>query len=173
MIAAVRINLVVIIVAVAAIATLATACITPPESPDSSPTAGDQQLSYDLSPHLAHADGTPTLLVFWAPWCPHCTKELPELQHLYQTELHQQGHEVIGIAVQTTAQKADEFREQHGLTFPIIHDRDGAIGQRYRIRAVPTYVFLDRDGEIAFRNDISDNTDMVTQIFALLEASQR
>ena len=166
MIATVHIRLFVIVAAMAAIAAMGFGCITPPDDGQTSGPAVDSQLPPDLAVHLSQAQGKPTLLVFWAPWCPYCQKELPQLQTAYQTELRQQGRQVVGIAVQTTDEKADEFRQQNGLTFPNIHDQDGAIGQRYGIRGVPTYVFLHGNGQIAYR---SDDTDLVRQIFELLE----
>lgn len=40
------------------------------------------------------------------------------------------------------------FAQEQGLTFPILLDEDGAAAQRYRVRAVPTSFFINRQGVI-------------------------
>jgi peroxiredoxin len=40
------------------------------------------------------------------------------------------------------------FAHERGLTFPILLDEDGGVAQRYRVRAVPYSLFIDREGTI-------------------------
>ncbi|TAK92841.1 MAG: TlpA family protein disulfide reductase [Aquabacterium sp.] len=47
---------------------------------------------------LAKAQGKPTLINFWATWCPPCVKEMPELDHFHR-EFTPKGWAVIGLAI--------------------------------------------------------------------------
>jgi thiol-disulfide isomerase/thioredoxin len=62
-----------------------------------------------------------TLLVFWEVWCPHCVRELPQLQERY-ADLRAQGIEVLAFT-SLTRDKTDldvaAFVKQHGIEFPI------------------------------------------------------
>ncbi len=40
------------------------------------------------------------------------------------------------------------FAQEQGLTFPILLDENGAVAQRYRVRGVPTSLFINREGVI-------------------------
>lgn len=40
------------------------------------------------------------------------------------------------------------FAQEHGLTFPILLDENGAVAQQYRVRGVPTSFFINRQGVI-------------------------
>ncbi len=40
------------------------------------------------------------------------------------------------------------FAQEHGLTFPILLDVNGAVAQKYRVRGVPTSFFINRQGVI-------------------------
>ncbi len=43
------------------------------------------------------------------------------------------------------------FAQEQGLTFPILLDEDGAVAQGYRVRGVPTSLFINREGVIQAR----------------------
>lgn len=62
--------------------------------------------------------GKATLLNFWAPWCPPCVQELPELARLHDAVRSRDG-QVIGIAL---AQPDDvrAFVTDHPLPFPLL-----------------------------------------------------
>lgn len=47
---------------------------------------------------LAKAKGKPTLINFWATWCPPCVKEMPELDRFHR-EFTPKGWAVIGLAI--------------------------------------------------------------------------
>lgn len=66
----------------------------------------------------AELRGKATLINFWAPWCPPCVQELPELARLHAA-LQPQDGQVIGIAL-AGAEEVQAFLAQHPLPFPIL-----------------------------------------------------
>ncbi|MBI1801653.1 MAG: TlpA family protein disulfide reductase [Chloroflexi bacterium] len=91
--------------------------------------------------------GQVVVLNFWATWCGPCRAEMPALQSLYNA--HQgDGLIVLGINQLEDAETAAGFLRALQLNFPVGLDRDGAIGARYQIRALPTTFFIDRNGVI-------------------------
>jgi len=74
---------------------------------------------------------------------------MPALQRVYE-ELGQRGLVVLGVhmTAQDTQAKAAQFVGELGLTFPILLDRSGEVGQLYQSRALPTTFFVDRRGVI-------------------------
>ena len=104
--------------------------------------SGDQVSLSDLR-------GKVIVLNLWASWCPPCRAEMPALQRVYQ-ENHERGLEVL--AVNMTAQDniaaVEAFVQEFELTFPILLDTSGEVGNRYLMRALPTTFFIDQDGAI-------------------------
>ena len=92
-----------------------------------------------------------TLLVFFETWCPHCKRELPELQAEYEA-LKGEGLEIIGITRLTRdTSEADlqAFIDAGGLTYPIAKD-DGATGSHYEVSGVPAAALV-KNGKIVWR----------------------
>lgn len=88
---------------------------------------------------------------FWATFCVPCLHEMPELESLWQ-EYRDQGLVIVGIA----ADRGDvavvrEFSEKNGLTFPVLHDADGLVRNRYEVMALPMSYVIGRDGKISGR----------------------
>jgi cytochrome c biogenesis protein CcmG, thiol:disulfide interchange protein DsbE len=98
---------------------------------------------------LAELRGRPVLINMWASWCPPCRAEMPAMQRVYE-EYESQGFTIL--AVNTTYQddlnRAMEFADELGLTFPILLDLDGQVSRQYQIRAMPTSFFVDGEGII-------------------------
>lgn len=98
---------------------------------------------------LTELRGRVVVINFWASWCPPCRAEMPALERTYQAE-RSRGLEIL--AVNTTYQDqlgaAQAFVAEHGLSFPILLDRTGETANRYRMRALPTTFFVDREGVI-------------------------
>jgi thiol-disulfide isomerase/thioredoxin len=93
--------------------------------------------------------GRPTLLVFWAPWCKVCQRELPLLGEFYQRDKPAQlGVISIGFA-DTRANVADFVKQRSGtFVFPTAYDEDRWMAQAFKINATPTYVLLDAQGSV-------------------------
>jgi thiol-disulfide isomerase/thioredoxin len=98
---------------------------------------------------LSELRGKPILINFWASWCPPCRSEMPAIQNVYD-EFRDQGFEVL--AVNSTHQDnlgdAITFAQIHKLSFPILLDRNGSVGDLFEIRSLPTTFFVDRQGTI-------------------------
>ncbi|MBI3910961.1 MAG: TlpA family protein disulfide reductase [Armatimonadetes bacterium] len=64
------------------------------------------------------------------------------------------GLVVLGIntgeRVENPAGKAKQFRDQHGLTFPILVDPEGRTMDLYGGTALPTNAVLDREGNLRY-----------------------
>jgi peroxiredoxin len=46
--------------------------------------------------------------------------------------------------------KAREFKEKHGLTYPILIDADGAVRKAFAVAHFPTNVIIDREGKVRY-----------------------
>ena len=97
---------------------------------------------------LAGLEGKVVVLNFWASWCGPCRLEMPDFQEAWE-EHREQGVVFVGIAVDDTASEASKFAEQVGVTYPLALDTTGDVARAYRIRAVPSTYFIDREGRLA------------------------
>jgi peroxiredoxin len=93
--------------------------------------------------------GQVVIVNLWASWCGPCRAEMPTLQKVYAAN-HERGLEVLAVnsTFQDSESDAQAFAQGFGLTFPVLLDRDGAVSQRYLLRALPSTFFIDRKGVI-------------------------
>jgi thiol-disulfide isomerase/thioredoxin len=93
--------------------------------------------------------GRPALLVFWAPWCKICQRDLPLLGEFYQHEKPPQL-DVVSIGFADTRTNVAQFiKERSGtFVFPSAYDEDRWVAQSFKINATPTYVLLDAEGSV-------------------------
>jgi peroxiredoxin len=98
---------------------------------------------------LSDIRGKAIVLNLWASWCPPCRAEMPALQRVYQ-ENHERGLEVLAVnmTAQDTIAALEDFVQEFNLTFPILLDTSGGVGNAYLLRALPTTFFIDREGVI-------------------------
>lgn len=91
--------------------------------------------------------GQAVVVNFWASWCPPCKVEAPALQRLYE-RYRRQGLVVVGIDQEDFRADARRFVRRHGLTFPVVHDRDKSTVGRFGVTGYPETYFVDRSGRI-------------------------
>ena len=99
---------------------------------------------------LSDMEGLPVVINFWASWCPPCRIEMPHFEEAYRemgTEVKFMMVNLIGGS--ETRERADEFIEREGLTFPVYYDMTGEAARQYSIRAIPTTIFVDAEGYLA------------------------
>jgi thiol-disulfide isomerase/thioredoxin len=88
---------------------------------------------------------SPTLLWFWAPWCPVCNGEAPKVERFAADA----GDDlrVIAIGGRDETANGPPFVAEHGLKSPtILFDESMAVWEAYRIVGQPVAVLLDRSG---------------------------
>lgn len=93
--------------------------------------------------------GHPTLLVFWAPWCKVCQRELPLLsQFTSQEKPAQLGVISIGFADSRGNVEGFVKARQEAFAFPTAFDIDNDVAQAFKVTATPTLILLDGQGNI-------------------------
>jgi peroxiredoxin len=96
---------------------------------------------------LSDFRGQSVVLNFWATWCSPCRKEMPQFVAAY--EVHgDEGLVVIGLNLQESESIIRPFAEDFGIEFPVLIDRDGEVGDDYRLLGLPATYFIGRDGVI-------------------------
>jgi len=98
---------------------------------------------------LSDLRGQVLLVNFWATWCPPCRSEMPAFQRVYQ-DYREQGFLILAVNATTQDQFSEiaPFRDEFGLSFPILLDQQGEINRLYQVRALPTSFFVDKNGVI-------------------------
>jgi peroxiredoxin len=119
----------------------------------------EEWLGDDLGQISDHR-GKAVLLVFWATWCPHCRKEMPKLQELWQKH---QDDDFMLIAVTRnsrgqTTEKVREYASENGLTMPIAID-PGGTSRAYGVSGIPAAAVVDKSGKVVWRNHPGQLTD--------------
>ena len=98
--------------------------------------------------NLADYRGKPVLVNFWATWCTPCVEEMPMLEEAYRASGSGSKVAFLGVDRQDFRPDAQAFVHRTGVTYPSAYDRDGALDDDYRLRGMPTSVFIDKDGRI-------------------------
>lgn len=92
----------------------------------------------------------PTLLVFWASWCPHCQHELPAIQKLYN-QYKSKGLNVVGVSADQDQKDAAGLINDKKITFPNAFagtDKGKKVIDDYGVKEVPTIYVLEKGGKI-------------------------
>jgi peroxiredoxin len=94
---------------------------------------------------LSSFRGRAVYIDFWATWCGPCKAALPGLQELTD-EFKNQGLEIVTIDQGEGLDQVRSFIERKKYSFQVLLDPDSAVGNIYGVRALPTSVFIDRNG---------------------------
>jgi thiol-disulfide isomerase/thioredoxin len=119
-----------------------------------------------LKGHVVYVD-------FWASWCGPCRRSFPWMNAM-QEKYGAQGLEVIAINVDKRRADADRFLAQVPARFTTVFDPAGATPGSYDVKAMPSSILIDADGNVAlveegFRDERRDALE--ARIRALLERS--
>lgn len=99
---------------------------------------------------LSDLKGKVVILNFWATWCGPCAKEMPHLVRLYE-KFKGNGLAILAVTVDRKSDryKVAPFAEEYKLSFPILFDE--AIADLYKVEIYPTNIFIDRKGNVRYR----------------------
>lgn len=103
---------------------------------------------------LSDLQGKPVLVNFWASWCTPCRQEMPEIVRAYDAH-KATGLVVVAVDLQENAGAVRIFAQEFGMTFPIVIDRNGSVGDAWHIggpvEGIPSSYFLDTAGVVQAR----------------------
>jgi peroxiredoxin len=92
--------------------------------------------------------GQVVLVNLWATWCVPCRKEMPAMERLYR-ELGPQGFRIAAVSVdEGDLDDVVAFADELGLTFDILHDRDGSVQKAFQTIMFPESFLIDQRGVV-------------------------
>jgi cytochrome c biogenesis protein CcmG/thiol:disulfide interchange protein DsbE len=98
---------------------------------------------------LADHSGKWVLVNVWASWCVPCRDEAPALEAFYKAHASD-NFEILGIDTQETGEGGLKFVDEFGLTYPQLHDGDGAYAKDgLKTTGVPENFLVAPDGKLA------------------------
>lgn len=99
---------------------------------------------------LSSLKGKKVILNFWASWCPPCRQEMPDMEK-FSKENNNGEIEILAVNL-TDAEKSradvPTFMKSNGITFPVVLDEKGKVGQLYNISSIPASFIIDSKGVI-------------------------
>ena len=97
---------------------------------------------------LSNFKGKVIILNFFATWCPPCRHEVPDFVEIYN-EYKDDGLVIVGIAQDREGvSTVKPFAQKNNITYPVLVE-DGSANKIYGpIRAIPTTLILDKEGNI-------------------------
>jgi thiol-disulfide isomerase/thioredoxin len=120
---------------------------------------------------LSGLKGQVVMLNFWASWCGPCKQEMPLLEQMYK-RYSSLGFTLIGINVETDSKAAEQVLAQIPVSFPVLFDRENQVSKLYSVSAMPSSVFIDRQGNLRTLHQgykPGDEAEYTRQIRALLK----
>lgn len=99
---------------------------------------------------LSSLQGKPTIVGYWATWCPYCVKEAPTIQKLYETYGDRVNFMMIDTVDGTreTIDTGKAWKEQNGYTYPIYFDTTMEASYAGNVYYLPTTYVLKADGSV-------------------------
>ncbi len=94
--------------------------------------------------------GKVVLLDFWATWCGPCLKALPELKDLRQKNAGQ-PLVIVSVSVDEDKKIVQEFASRNGMDWTQAWDGQMKAVSAFRVDSFPSYVILDSESRIAYR----------------------
>lgn len=110
--------------------------------------------------------GTPTVLVVWAPWCPHCQKELPLLGSVAPDFPGVQVVTVVSSIGDSPGPDAADLLQQSNLDVPTAVDTgDETILRTLGVEGFPTTYYVKADGTVMLMTSGETTEDRMRKLF--------
>lgn len=125
-----------------------------------SPTAAESPLAFtattlDGKPFDGRSlAGKPSVLWFWAPWCPTCLSQAPGIRAA--AERYAGKVTIVGVAGLASAEEMPDFvRMAKVEALPHLSDEPGVLWRRFQVREQSIVVLLDATGAVAFQGRLT------------------
>jgi peroxiredoxin len=120
-----------------------------PGAPQAGSAAPDFTLKgLDKQPvQLATLRGKVVMLNFWATWCGPCSAEMPNIEAVYQ-KLNKDDVAILAVNQGEYGDQVSGYADLYRLHIPIVLDEKTEVAHLYHVQALPTTIFINRDGTI-------------------------
>lgn len=109
--------------------------------------------------------GKPAVLWFWAPWCPTCRAQAPNVSDL--GEKYRGTAAVVGVAGLATEEMIKDLAPQiRNITHLV--DVEGTVWDHFGVEAQSTYTLIDKDGRIVSDGYLDDD-ELNRRVAAMVE----
>ena len=103
--------------------------------------------SAGLDAWLKANTGKPTLMIFWATWCPACKQAVPEMEGLAKSRGDKAN--VVAVSLDEDPGALHAYLEQHPMQMPVFLGKR-ELAERFGIESIPTLVIFDKLGNQIF-----------------------
>jgi thiol-disulfide isomerase/thioredoxin len=116
------------------------------------PFAPDFSFTTHENENLSNAAlrGKVVLLDFWGTWCPPCRESVPTVRNL-QKKYAGKGFQIVGISSDDDEEVWRTFIKEQQMNWSEYIDLSGTVQEAFKIESFPTYIVLDKDGVVRFR----------------------
>ena len=99
-------------------------------------------------------ENRPTIIHFWATWCPTCKLEAPNIEAL------RSSCNVVTIAVNSGSNELiKSFMKERNLGYRVINDKHGDLAKKFGVGVYPTTFIYDSKGLLKF-SEVGYSTTM-------------
>ncbi|MDD5252433.1 MAG: TlpA disulfide reductase family protein [Candidatus Omnitrophota bacterium] len=107
--------------------------------------------------NLSSYKGKPVILFFWTTWCPYCRSELKVLNKMH-SQMEKEGVAVFAVNIGEAGYKVERFLKNYALNIRVLLDKNAQAAENYEIRGVPTYIFINKTGQVvSTEHNLPDN----------------
>lgn len=97
----------------------------------------------------SYIGNSPLLLVFWDTFCPYCLEAIRRLAYLSSSK--EITTKIVLINISGRKERARRFLKHFkNAPFIILFDKQGRLTMDCKVIGIPTFVFLNKEGEIKF-----------------------
>lgn len=100
----------------------------------------------------SYKDKQSAVLLFWVTWSPLCQSELRALNSTY-ARLARDDIEVLSINSGELPDTVNDFIRDYNLAYEVLLDKDASVTGNFQIVGFPTYVLIDKKGDIVFKDN--------------------
>jgi thiol-disulfide isomerase/thioredoxin len=110
---------------------------------------------------------TPTVIEFWATWCPNCKELEPTLLEVAKKYGNRVKFVGVAVSVNESPERVKAFVAKHGLPGDHYFDTKGNATDAYDVPATSYVVVIDKAGKIAYTG-LGGKQDLETAIKKIL-----
>jgi thiol-disulfide isomerase/thioredoxin len=94
--------------------------------------------------------GKVALLDFWGTWCPPCRASVPMLKNV-QRKYATKGLQMVSVSSDDDEEAWKAYVDSQHMEWAEYLDSSGAVQKAFKIESFPTFIVVDKDGVIRFR----------------------